>query len=148
MKKSDVLFYIVMFVVIFMVLVICKDFKYFVIESGSMQPTLKIGELIVVKEKEQYEVGDIITYYDEKFGGYITHRIIENTRDGKFITKGDFNNVKDEKVVDTKEVVGKVVLHSKILGLVFYQYKTITIVILTITLIVVNLYSIIFKERN
>ena len=56
-----------------------------------MEPTIKIGDLIVIDLDDRgYIIGDIVTYYDE-FHTFVTHRIVD-VREGKFITKGDFNS--------------------------------------------------------
>lgn len=73
--------------------------------SGSMEPTIKIGDLIVIDLDDRgYIIGDIVTYYDE-FHTFVTHRIVD-VREGKFITKGDFNNTED-RPLERKNIVGK-----------------------------------------
>ena len=148
MKKLNVILFILILLSILGLIFLKQSLKFFIIESGSMKPTLKIEEMIVVKQFDEYKIDDIVTYYDEEFKGYVTHRIIEIEKNGKFITKGDFNNTYDEKSIGTNEIVGKVIFHSKILGLLFYKYKVITIVVILSSFILVNLYSIIFNERK
>jgi len=81
-------------------------YSYSIIVSGSMEPTQNINDLIITKEKNIYEVNDIITF---KSGNkFVTHRIIEATDDG-FITKGDANNVADTKIVTNEEIEGSIV---------------------------------------
>ena len=148
MKKLNVILFILILLSILGLIFLKQSLKFFIIESGSMKPTLKIEEMIVVKQFDEYKIDDIVTYYDEEFKGYVTHRIIEIEKNGKFITKGDFNNTYDEKSIGTNEIVGKVIFHSKILGLLFYKYKVITIVVILRSFILLNLYSIIFNERK
>ncbi len=78
--------------------------------SGSMEPTINTGDVIVTKRSETYEVDDIITFYDESFSQYITHRIIGLNEDGSFITQGD----REGQAVDTnpvykESIIGKVI---------------------------------------
>ena len=40
-----------------------------------MEPTLKIGDYILIHKTDNYKVGDIITY--KEGNSYITHRIKE-----------------------------------------------------------------------
>ena len=47
-----------------------------VVETGSMEPSISAGDLIFIQEKEQYFVGDIITFFDSSHNEYVTHRII------------------------------------------------------------------------
>ncbi|MCD8195420.1 MAG: signal peptidase I, partial [Coprobacillus sp.] len=57
--------------------------------SGSMEPTINTGDVIVNKKCDQYEVDDIITFYSEAESRYITHRIVDINEDGSFKTQGD-----------------------------------------------------------
>ncbi len=72
--------------------------------SGSMEPTLKIGDLIIIdtNDKEVKE-NDIVTFYDVN-GSFVTHRIKE-IKDKMMITKGDNNNTVDEEM-PLKNIVG------------------------------------------
>ncbi|MDE5630910.1 MAG: signal peptidase I, partial [Bacilli bacterium] len=80
--------------------------------SGSMEPTIKIGDIIIINTNaDDYKQGDIITFNDVN-GSFVTHRLV-SIDDGKMITKGDANDSEDEEM-DTKEIVGKYV--SKISG--------------------------------
>ncbi|MCX4364824.1 MAG: signal peptidase I [Bacilli bacterium] len=80
--------------------------------SGSMEPTIKIGDIIVINTKKtDYKAGDIITFYDVN-GSFVTHRLV-NINDTKMTTKGDANDSADEEM-DTKNIVGKYV--TKISG--------------------------------
>lgn len=84
-----------------------------------MSPELEVGEYIVIKESNNYKVGDIITYKSGKT--YITHRIVYMSK-SKIITKGDSNNIND-KFITKKDVVGKFVLKLKIVGLISYLFS-------------------------
>jgi len=84
------------------------------VQSDSMLPTMKTGDLIIVKEADLYslKVGDVITFYSIVDGRRIlvTHRIIEinefeNTR--SFVTKGDNNPVEDSLPAYASDIVGK-----------------------------------------
>ena len=63
-----------------------------VVVSNSMSPTLEINDLIIVKETNDYETGDVIVYDDGKV--LVVHRIVE-IDDYVFIAKGDANNTND-----------------------------------------------------
>lgn len=98
------------------------------ITSGSMDPVIKQGEIVIIKETKDYKVGDIITYrVDEKF--LITHRIVEINLNN-VITKGDYNNTNDEPI-KIEAIEGKVILHSMLLGYI-YKFKIIILIVLSI----------------
>lgn len=76
-----------------------------VVLSGSMEPTFSEGALLIVKEKQEYELGDIVVY--EEKGKLIVHRII--AMDEELVTtKGDANNKADEPIPVT-DIRGKAV---------------------------------------
>lgn len=112
--------------------------KTFVIVSGSMQPTLEIGDIILIKNVTEDEIqkNDIIAYREGQT--VVTHRVIDiiETENGKqFITKGDNNNVKDSYPVQYRDIEG-VYNNSKIVGIgnlvLFLQNKIVIICILII----------------
>lgn len=79
-----------------------------VVVSGSMEPEISVGDMVVVRAEQAYTEGDVITFYDPNMGEYVTHRIIL-TSDGLYTTKGDANNSQDSFSVSYDAVVGKVV---------------------------------------
>lgn len=90
----------------------CLGYEVLVVQSGSMEPVYHVGSLIYVKsvEPEELEVGDVITF---ELGNGVrgTHRIIEildNNGELSFITKGDANEVEDNKPVVEDAIVGQV----------------------------------------
>ena len=70
-------------------------FRIYRVISGSMQPALQIGDVIIVKKSTNYAERDIITYSNGLTT--ITHRIIAINND-EVITKGDANK---------EQIVGK-----------------------------------------
>ena len=118
---------------------------FLIVTTGSMEPTIFPEELIIISEKEKYNIGDIVTYLDED-GFMITHRIIELNSD-TFISKGDGNNLKDE-VCKISRIQGKVVFHSKSLGFfVLYLLKPICI-LYAFSIVVIEIYKMRKKGEN
>ena len=77
----------------------------FQVITGSMQPTIRIKDVVFEKITKDVEIGDIATF---KYGNeYVTHRVIDKY-DGFIITKGDFNNSPDEPI-PVENIVGKVI---------------------------------------
>ena len=88
------------------------QYQSFLVRSGSMEPTIMTGDVIVIKTFPQYQKNDVITY---KEGGerIVTHRIIEETKENgqtAFITKGDANRSIDNDTVAPNQIIGKVML--------------------------------------
>lgn len=94
------------------------------ITTGSMEPTLGIDTLIIVKEVDPATIqkGDIISFYssDPALDGMVnTHRVTSVTKEKnkfRYQTKGDGNNSVDLYDVSSKYLIGKVVASSNILG--------------------------------
>lgn len=76
-----------------------------IVISGSMQPAINVGDLLIIKEQISYQVNDIITYHSNQ--NLVTHRVLDVNNDA-LTTQGDANNVADEPVPLTA-VEGKVV---------------------------------------
>jgi signal peptidase len=89
--------------------------------SGSMEPALKVGGMIVTKSEklDNIKVGDIITFQTEG-GQKVTHRVIdivEINGQPNFQTKGDANEEPDPNFVSSKgDEMRKVVFHLPYLG--------------------------------
>lgn len=94
---------------------------FLIVTTGSMEPEIKAGELIVIKESNEYKENEIVTFTDQD-DFLVTHRIVE-LKDNSMITKGDNNNLLDGETL-LKNIKGKVIFHSKILGFfVLYLLK-------------------------
>ena len=88
--------------------VLKTDYPMASITSGSMWPSLKKGDLVVIKgvqSKDEIKIGDIVVYINPK--GFTIHRVIELKAD-TLITKGDANNVNDVPIAYS-EVIGKTI---------------------------------------
>ena len=87
-------------------------FTPLVVVSGSMEPTLHVGDIAVAKQVEPYslQVGDVATY--SSVSGLVTHRIvgIDMSPQGPFfLMKGDANLSADPRPIPADRVVAKVV---------------------------------------
>lgn len=104
-----------------------------VVLTGSMEPTIKSGEMIIIKEQTDYNVDDIVTYKEDR-NFFVTHRII-NKYENKYETKGDNNNLVDEPI-DKDQIEGKVIYHSKVCGFfILYLLKPITLIVIIIFIV-------------
>ena len=125
-------------------------YRCFSVASGSMEPTLQIGDLIITKEKSKKDikVGDIISFKDGD--STITHRVIKViSQNGEILyqTKGDNNNVSDEKNIKYEDVEGVYVDHIPELGKM-YIYIQKSPVVIFILIIIYIIYKIVETKEN
>ena len=80
-------------------------YTFFEVATGSMEPTIDVGDVIIVKVTNEVNENDIIVC--NKDNAFITHRLIR-IEEENFITKGDANNTEDEPM-NKSDLVGKVV---------------------------------------
>ena len=109
-------------------------YTFFEVASGSMEPTLQINDVILVKiTKDNLKKGDIIAFTQDD--AIITHRIIYI--DDKVLTvKGDNNNTIDNPIV-IDNVIGKMVKVYPRLGIwkkVLVEPKVLLLVFITFLL--------------
>lgn len=89
--------------------------KVLTVLSGSMEPAIHTGDVIVIKPIEAGEAiaeGDIVTFRSrEKSDVLITHRVIGlvsvNGSPKAYVTKGDANDTKDLTAVSADQVIGR-----------------------------------------
>ena len=86
-----------------------------VVLTGSMEPTISADDLILVKEEDNYAIGDIVVYQSSSM--LVVHRIVDMD-ETSVITQGDANNTPDApiarmyikgKVIGTVSGVGSLV---------------------------------------
>jgi len=96
------------------------NYEVLVVLSGSMEPTIKVGSVVVVKPSEDYKIDDIITFSrSEDSEVSTTHRIVEiEDEDGRvlYTVKGDINEDPDQDKVLKENVIGKVLFSIPFLG--------------------------------
>lgn len=126
--------------------------KTFVIVSESMEPNIKSGDAIIVKNitQNQLEVGDIISFKDSNFIN--THRIVDIVEENgilKYRTKGDNNKRNDKKLVSYDDIEGKYIFKIKGLGgFTEFIKNKITLVIMLILLILILIYQARINKRK
>ena len=94
-------------------------YRAYVITTNSMEPTINVGDIIIVSgiEKDKIRTDKIVTF--EQNNQIITHRIvgIEETEKGsKYVTKGDNNLTKDTEEISYEQILGTIVLKIPRIG--------------------------------
>ena len=123
--------------------------------SGSMEPTIPTGGLVVLGPVSAAEVhvGDIIAY--NKGNVEVCHRVIsvEEGQPARFITKGDANKAPDGTPVAPEELTGKLALSIPLAGYVTQFMKTplglfLTILLPLLFLVGTELKKLIFDDKE
>ena len=131
------------------------------VATGSMEPTLMIGDVIVVRETLVTEIhkGDIITYQGnlkEIAGQTITHRVIKEPeeREGTWYlqTQGDAEGSLPDPEITSDKVVGKYVTTLPLIGAVYSFFLTpyglLTIVVVIVLLFGFEIISLIVSYKS
>jgi len=115
--------------------------KLFVIQSGSMEPSIETASLILSVPRENYTKGEVISFNSK--GRVVTHRIARvDVKNGTpmYFTKGDANEDLDAGLVYSEDIVGSVMLVVPKVGYAVDQAKTpkgfILLVIIPATIII------------
>ncbi|MFC7176169.1 signal peptidase I [Halosegnis marinus] len=113
----------------------------FVVLSGSMEPALSPGDVVIVDASTPVRVGDVITYRTGGESVPTTHRVV-GAVDGGYETKGDANENVDAGVVPRSAVLGEVVYVIPLVGHVILWANTSTgyvaLVVVPLVLLVAN----------
>ncbi|HLG71573.1 MAG TPA: signal peptidase I [Chloroflexota bacterium] len=100
-------------------------YQTYVVLSGSMEPAIRTGSVIVATavDPKMLQVGDVITFLTPDGQENITHRIVGIHGDAQghvsFITKGDANGVEDQNEIRFDHLAGKVTLTIPYVGYFF-----------------------------
>ena len=98
-------------------------YSYSVVPTESMEPTIKVDDMVLIKNKNYAEIkvgeedGDIIVYYNEAYGIFVIHRAIDYYEDGSIMAKGDNNSVSDTTHVTEDLYRGTAIKWGECLGL-------------------------------
>ncbi|MCF7820218.1 MAG: signal peptidase I [Candidatus Pacebacteria bacterium] len=104
---------------------IIKGYKTFLVQSGSMEPAIMTGDVILIKQQKDYLINDVVTFSNNS-GRVVTHRIQEIDKSGekKYFTKGDANKTGDEDHIVKEQIMGKAILVVPRLGYLLSFAKT------------------------
>lgn len=158
-KKIGKILYWTLFVVLLLVSVVLilatfdvpGGFKLYTVQSGSMEPAISTGSIVVSRPSKTYTLGNIITFKNESDRNNpnpqftTTHRIVDQRElDGEiaYITKGDANDGVDGTPVQKDLILGKVIFSTPLLGYLIGFTRTqkglIFLIIIPATIIVYN----------
>jgi len=93
-------------------------YKSYLVQSGSMEPTIMTGDIVVVQKQPEYLKNDVIAFFGSD-GRIVTHRVVSISKKGEnniYITKGDANRSVDNDTAASDKIIGRVVLVIPKLG--------------------------------
>ena len=124
-------------------------YRFLTVLTGSMEPELNVGSLILVKEipLNDLKVEDIITYKTQNNGSLVTHRIVKINDNGSLISKGDANNTEDIGEIKESQIQGKVIFSISKMGEVLLYLKQNIIIVIAILIIILFAPEIIRKIK-
>jgi signal peptidase len=120
-------------------------YRSYLVQSGSMEPSIMTGDIIIVHASGRYMENDTVTFTGDD-GRVVTHRIVDSAEeDGRtfFQTKGDANRSEDEARITQANIIGKVILVVPKIGFFVAFARTLPGLIL---LIGVPAFALIFDE--
>lgn len=127
-----------------------SDSPLMVVSSGSMIPTLNVGDIIIVRGVDPHDVtvGTIIIFHSPyEYDMPIVHRVIAVLNSGdqlSFETKGDNNEVQDGWRVPAANLIGAYVMKIPYVGLLSLELRGplgIILIILLVALIIAVEYN-------
>ncbi len=130
--------------------------KLFAVYSGSMEPAIKTGSLVVSLPQASYKPGDIITFNTTGSKEMVTHRLVFKIYDNgvqnepTYITGGDANEELDIFNPKGEDIIGKEILTVPYGGYVAdfakKPYGFILLVIVPATIIIYEELKFLFKQ--
>ena len=88
--------------------------SYVIVNGNSMEPGIHRGDLAIVRESSDYQVGDVVTYRHPQIGPVI-HRII-GRNGARYVFQGDHNTFVDPYHPANDELIGKLWIHVPSVG--------------------------------
>ncbi len=153
MKFLKIIYYIfIVFVAVIAFLLLVSAFpitgniKFLIVQSGSMEPAIKMGSIVMVKPVDEYKIGDVVSFSEAgKSRTPTTHRIHDmKVAESKvfYITKGDANNAPDRKEIQEKDIIGKALINIPYLGYaVDFMKKPLGFLLMIITPVAVIIFG-------
>ena len=127
MKPLNIIYYIFIALIVIIaglliisVFPITGNIKFLTVQSGSMNPTIRTGSVVMIKPMDDYKIGDVITFGQiTRTKSPTTHRIYDiKVVEGEvsYVTKGDANNAPDLREIPKREIIGKVLFSVPYVG--------------------------------
>jgi signal peptidase I len=77
---------------------------YAVVSGVSMEPHFHDGDLVLIRERPSYHIGEVVAYRSPAYGA-VLHRVKAVQPDGSYVFRGD-NNARDDRPVRVQDLIG------------------------------------------
>lgn len=126
--------------------------------TGSMEPTYAPGDMVVSVPRDDYVVGDVVTFQPvSNDPTLITHRIVGvqlgSSEGTMYITRGDANGADDDPI-KAEQIMGEVIYHVPYIGHLTAaagQHRQVLVALLGAALVGYGLYTVgadAIRKRN
>jgi signal peptidase I len=124
-----------------------QGYRVYVIHTGSMIPTYRLGDIVIDKPATQLHRGEVITFRHSATSNVIVTHRIASIRDGLIRTKGDANPTPDAWAITPAQVRGTVVASVPRIGygIVFLKQPAGIGAVMTAVLALVLLWDLFFS---
>ena len=83
--------------------------------GGSMEPLLSEGDLVLIRQRDSYEVGAVVAYQSTDLRSTVLHRIV-GIEDDQYVLQGDANDWTDSVRPGPGDVTGEMIANAPAAG--------------------------------
>jgi signal peptidase I len=80
--------------------------SYVIADGTSMVPTLRAGDLVILRRADAYAPGDVVAYHSRALDRIVIHRIV-GVDGNRFVVRGDANTWLDPDRPTAAEILGE-----------------------------------------
>lgn len=91
-------------------------YRMYAVQTGSMQPAIHAGDVVLVQPVRSPQLGDIVSYRDRTNATLVVTHRVTSVHNSTVITQGDAMPMSD-KAIGSNQVIGRAVLVLPNLGL-------------------------------
>lgn len=121
-------------------------YSLFVVLTGSMSPTINIGDDVLIQITKDIKNGDVVVFDNKENNNFIIHRVVK-INEKEVITKGDNNNTIDE-VISKDNIIGKKIITFPKLGKIQEFFRKPYIFIPLVDVIIIATLVVNYKSKK
>lgn len=98
-----------------------------IVLSDSMSPVFYKDDIVVIRQYDEYQIGDIVEFKVTEISKPVTHRVVEKQGSGKsavYRTKGEANVESEAYTIQSSQINGKVISIIEDGNLIYEFIKT------------------------